>query len=469
MNVDLRTFINKVKELGPEFYMEAGKEVKPQYETWMIQHKLDKQGRFPVVYYPKVEGSSIPVVTNVFGSWKLFGLAVDMDPRTASVSDIFHEYRRREENRIPFKTIAAAGAPVREVVLTGKDASLDVLPIMHHAPLDSGKFITCGQLVCKDPKTGVFNVGIYRMEVKGKQQLKLQMLPVRHPVYIMRRWEELGKPMEVAVYIGHHPLVTVGAEYTGSMDVCEYDVVGGYLGEPLEVVPAATVDLAVPANAEIVIEGVVNPSKRDKDGPLAEWSGFYGEEADCFVLDVTAITMRRDAIYQDLTDGCREHPMLNTIGFTAAVYDAVARVVPSVKNVYMPLSGRGVITAYISIPQRVSGEARRAGLAAINSAGPVKIAVIVDEEIDVYNEEEVQWAIATRVRPEVDIQIIPNIAGERLDPTSYDESGLNRGHMTTKWIIDATKPMDSPFPTRITAPQDLLDRIDLTEYLKNYQ
>ena len=385
MNKDLRTFLKSVKEAGPDFYVEVNQPVKPKYESWVIQEKLAREGRFPVIYYPKIEGSKLPAVSNVFGSWKLFGLAVGMDPEKASISDIFHEYRRREEKTIPFKMVSSSEAPVKEVVLKGKDADLGLLPIMHHAALDSGKYITCGQLVCKDPNTGIFNVGMYRIELKGKDRLGVMMLPARHARYIMRRWEDRGKPMEVAVYIGHHPLVAVGAEYSGAMDVCEYDVAGGYLGEPLELVPAETVDISVPAYAEIVIEGFIDPRKKDIDGPFAEWTGYYGERAECFVIQVTGITMRHDAIYHDLTDGCMEHPMLNTIGFTGAVYDAVARVVPSVKNVYLPLSGRGIITAYISIPKRIEGEAKRAALAAINSAVTVKIAVVVDEDINVYN------------------------------------------------------------------------------------
>lgn len=153
-------------------------------------------------------------------------------------------------------------------------------------------------------------------------------------------------------------------------------------------VNAETVDVLVPACAEIIIEGVIGPRKVEIDGPFAEWTGYYGEQSECYLMQIKAITMRRDAIYHDLTNGCWEHPMLNSIGFTGAVYDAVARVVPLVKNIYLPSSGRGVITAYISIAKRIEGEGKRAGLAAINSAASVKIAVVVDEDINVYNEEE---------------------------------------------------------------------------------
>lgn len=469
MNRDLRTFLKQTREAGPDFYVEVNQPLKPKYETWVIQEKLGREGRFPVIYFPKIEGSELPVVSNLFGSWGLFGLALGMNPKKSSISEIFHEYRRRKEKTKPFKMVSPSESPVKEVVLKGKDVDLGLLPIIHHALLDSGKYISCGQLVCKDPDTGILNVGIYRMELKGKDRLGVMMIPAQHARYIARRHADLGKLMEVAIYVGHHPAVTAAAEFTGPIEICEYDVAGGYLEEPLEVVKAETVDVPVPAYAEIAIEGVIDTRKTEMDGPFAEWTGYYGEPSECFIIQITGMTMRRDAIYHDLADGCWEHPMLNSIGFTGAVYDAVARVVPSVKDVYLPPSGRGVIIAYISLAKRIEGEGKRAALAAINSAASVKIAVVVDEDIDVYNEEEVLWAVATRVSPDLDIDIIPFLAGGKLDPTAYDETRFRKGAMTSKMIIDATKPVRLPFPTRITPPEEVWGRMNLKEYIRDYK
>ena len=469
MNKDLRTFLKTAKEAGPDFYVEVNQPLKPECEPWVIQEKLAREGRFPVIYYPKIEGSKLPMVSNLFGSWALFGMALGLDPKKSSTADVFREYQRKKDQTKPFKTVSPSEAPIKEVILKGKDADLGLLPIIHHGVLDSGKYITVGQLVCKHPDTGMPNVGIYRMELKGKGKLGVMMLPSQHARYIARRHGELGKPMEVVVYVGHHPLLAVSAEYTGSIDVCEFDVAGGYLRKPLEVVKAETVDIPVPAYAEIAIEGEIDPNEAGIDGPFAEWTGYYGEQSECYILHVKAITRRRDAIYHDLAAGCWEHPMLNTIGFTAAVYDAVARVVPSVKNVYLPPSGHGVIISYISIAKRFEGEAKRAGLAAVNSAPSAKIAVIVDEEIDVYNEEEVIWALATRVCPDIDIEFIPRIAAGKLDPTAYDMTRLKRGGLNTKMIIDATKPMDTPFPTMITPPEKLWESMKLENYIKDYK
>ena len=149
-----------------------------------------------------------------------------------------------------------------------------------------------------------------------------------------------------------------------------------------------------------------------------------------------------------------------------AVYESVKRVVPSVKEVYLPFSGRHAMIAYVSIAQHVPGEAKRAGLAAINSEAALRMAVVVDEDIDVYDEEQVMWAIATRTTPDLDVAIIPRVVGSPLNPTAYDETRLKRGKMISKIVIDATKPVELPFPTRVTPPKDQWDSMKLEDYIR---
>jgi 2,5-furandicarboxylate decarboxylase 1 len=275
--------------------------------------------------------------------------------------------------------------------------------------------------------------------------------------------------MEVVIFIGHHPATCLSSCYAGSIDVSELEVMGGYLGKSLEVTQGKTVDLPVPAYAEIAIEGVIDTSRMYTDGPYSEWSHYYGEEHDCYVIQVTGITMRRDAIYHDLDPCHYEHNFLTAIGVQSNAYDAVRSVVPTVRAVYLPPSGAGRLTIYVSIKKRVPGEGKRAGWAAVNSYSSTKIVVVVDEDIDVYNEEEVLWAVATRCCPDTDIDIIPRMAAGILDPTSYDETRLKRGNMNSKMVIDATMPVELPFATRITPPEDLWERMKLADYIKDYQ
>jgi 2,5-furandicarboxylate decarboxylase 1 len=205
------------------------------------------------------------------------------------------------------------------------------------------------------------------------------------------------------------------------------------------------------------------------DGPYSEWTGYYGPEYKCYLIQVTAITMRKDAIYHDLDPSHWEHNFLCTVGVQSNAYDAVKAVVPTVKSVYLPPSGGGIILCYVSIKKRVPGEAKRAGWAAVNSYQSTNIAVVVDEDIDVYNEEEVLWAVATRCCPDIDIDIVPRIISGTLVPTSYDETRLKKGPMNSKMVIDATMPVELPFATRITPPEDLWQRMNLKDYIKDYQ
>lgn len=463
---DLRHFLQTVKQKGPEFYAEVAKPLNAKLEVCVIQQKLAQENRFPVIYCPEINGSKLPLMSNLFGSYDLMGLALDVDPKSLGKAAIFQEYRKREADRKPPQTISASESPIKDIIMRGQDVDLGLLPITHHALLDSGKYITIGCMLCKDPETGILNVGVYRHEVKGKDKLGLMINPANHAAYIARRHAELDKPLEVVIFIGHHPAAILGAFTRGDATTNELDVIGGLLGNPLQVTPAETVDLPVPAFAEIAIEGVIDPRNLTTDGPFAEYTGYYGEGMKpCYLIQVTAITMRKDAIYHDLDPAHREHNLAGLLPKESSFYDVIKRAVPTVKAVHLPPSGTCVYHVYVSIKKRIAGEGRLAALAAITAANGVKTAVVVDEDIDVYNEQEVLWAIATRVEGDQDITVIPRVLGAHLDPTAYDETRLKRGYMTSKVIVDATKPADLPFPVRITPPEDLASKITLDDYL----
>jgi 2,5-furandicarboxylate decarboxylase 1 len=242
---------------------------------------------------------------------------------------------------------------------------------------------------------------------------------------------------------------------------------GALMGEPLEVVKAETVDIQVPAFAEIAIEGVLYPDKETSDGPFAEYTGYYGSpKKPIGLMQVTALTMRKDAIYHDLDPAHREHNISGVLAFESSVYDSVKKLVPSVVGVYMPPSGCCVMTSYIAIKKRVPGEGKSAGLAALSSEPNLKMVVVVDDDIDIYNEEQVLWAIATRFEADTGLTMIPHILGAHLDPSSYGEIRTEKGPMVTKLILDATRPVTLPFADRIFPPEDAWNRIKLEDYIK---
>lgn len=471
MSKDLRTFLEQAKQLGPEFYVEVDRKLKPELEVQVIQEKLAREGCYPVIYCAQIEGSNLPLVTNLFGSYDMLALIMGLNPKEIGKNKnaAFLEYWRRGKERRPVKMVPPSSAPIKDVVLKGEDVDLGILPITRQAVLNSAKYIPIGQLICRKPGAGTYNSGIYRHEVKGKNKLGCFSQPSGHTAYAWREYAKMGKPMEAVILIGHHPAVGLGTAWHGGYEVDELEVMGGYLGESLEITPAETVDLPVPAYGEIAIEGFLDTSRMTTDGPYSEWTGYYGAEHECYEFTATAITMRKDAIYHDLDPCHREHNILAGIGVQSSTYDAVRAVVPSVRAIHMPPSGGGMITAYISIDKRIPGEGKRAGWAAVNAYRSTHFAIVVDEDIDVYNEEEVLWAVYTRCCPDKDIDVVSRIIGGALIPTTYDETRLKKGYMATKMVIDATQPVGQPLATRIRPPKELWDTMKLEDYVKGYR
>ncbi|MBI2860992.1 MAG: UbiD family decarboxylase [Chloroflexi bacterium] len=468
MAKDLREYLKAVRDMGPEFYVETNRPMDPRLEVCVIQHKLQAQNRFPVVFCPEIKGSKIPLVTNLIGDYNRWAVALGIDQATfKKVGEIaiFQEYSKRRSQTRPVQEIPSSEAPVKEVVMRGDDVDLTILPLLHHAELDSGKYVNIGFTVCRDPDTGICNAGVYRHELKSRNELGCFIIPANHGSYIARRYAEMGKPMEIALVCGHHPMVVLGSCASGPLNMNELEVMGSLLGEPLRVTRGETVDLPVPADAEIVIEGTVDTRQWITDGPYAEYQGYYGDVTPCYLMKVSAITMRKDAIFHDLDNAHREHITWSVLSHEYRGFQAVKAVVPTIKAMHIFPHTLGFKIAAVSIRKRVPGEARLAGLAALQDF-QVKVSVVVDEEIDVYNEAQVLWAVGTRTLADRGVHIIPDLLAPGLDPTAYDESRQKKGTMVTKVVIDATRPIGLPFAIPITPPKDLWESMELEDYLK---
>ncbi len=466
MNKDLRTFLDEIRKLGSDYYVTIRRELDTLYEPCVLQQKLDRQKRFPVIYCEKMKGSKLPLVTNLFGSYELLGLAMGIAPGQPK-SFILQGYRERMARPLPVKEVSRERAPVKEVVLQGDEVDLGLLPIVHHAEKDSGKYITVGCLITQDPDTGIPNVGMYRHELQGKNLLGCMFTPAHHTGYIYRRYRELKRPMEAVLFLGHHPAAVMGTLFRGSMEVNELELMGALMGEPLEMTKAETVGIPVPAFAEIAIEGILDPARETSDGPFAEYTGYYGPaKKPIGLMQVTAITMRKNAIYHDLDPAHREHNLSGSLAFASSIYDSAKKLVPTVTGVYMAPSGCSLFVAYVAIKKRVPGEGKAAGLAAMGAEPNTKMVVVVDDDVDIYDEEQVLWAIATRCEADGGISIIPNALGAHLNPSSYGELRTDRGPMTTKIIIDATRPVTRHFDERIFPPQEAWNRMRLEDYIE---
>ena len=250
----------------------------------------------------------------------------------------------------------------------------------------------------------------------------------------------------------------------------EFEACGGLLDEPLEVVKAETVDLMVPARAEIIIEGVVDtsPDALRDEGPFGEYPRFYTGVGPMPWIKVTAITMRRDAIYMDVFNAHDEHTCLGGLPRMGSMYRRVRDSVPSVTMVNLPVSGMARSHAYISMKKARDGEPKLVAFAAFAVDHLVKHVFIVDDDIDVFDETEVLWCMCTRFQADRDLAIIPFGMGGHLMPNNYDiernERATDRHQklMETKMILDLTKPAPpTPYPPKCQVPPDVVAGVDL--------
>ena len=298
MAKDLRTYLEQLKRSLPNHIKLVDQEVDRKWEITGLIEKMKKDPRypdFPAVLFTNLKGSKLPVLINLCASYERLALSIDTNVKT-----MVPEYAKREANAIPPVEVDRRHAPVKEVVWTGNQIDLERLPTLWHNELDSGYYVDAGVALLKDPDSGKVNAGIYRHEVQNNRELGFMSNPAHHGSYILRRMRELGKPLEVAIAIGHHPAFLMAAVSQLAGIGGELEACGGLLGEPLEVVCAETVDLMVPARAEIVIEGVIDtdPKAMHQEGPFGEYPRYYTGVGPMPFVKITAITMRRDAIYQ---------------------------------------------------------------------------------------------------------------------------------------------------------------------------
>ena len=462
MSKSLRSFLDQIAEARPNDLKEVTREVDADHEIAAVLSKLQRSGEFPAVLFRNVKGSELPVLINTHASNERMAIAMGVE--NLLESERLHS--EREANPTPLEWVDASEAPVREVVLTGDDADLSKLPLTHKCEKDAGRYISAGVTIMKERDTGAINTGMYRLQLQGPRQLGFMVNPANHASHIHADYEEHGEPTPVAVVIGHHPAfylssVAKVAGVGGELELC-----GSLMGEGLEVVKGETVDLPIPAQAEIVIEGYIQPGKRQFEGTFGEWPGYYNMEGPRPYIEVSAITMRHDAICQDLFNAHPEHTILGAIPRMGSLYRAIKNVCPNLKGVNLPWSGGGRSFCYISLHKRAEGEPTQAAFAAMTTEPNIKHVVIVDEDIDPFNEQEVLWAMAMRFQADTDMKVIPNALGAHLNPSSYGYDRMEKGVMETKVIFDCTKPLPPiPFAERALAKQELVDQIDLNEYL----
>src|SRR5205823_1085986 len=357
--------------------------------------KLEREAkRRPVLLFENVKGTRFPVLTNLHASRPRLAAAMNAAPEATQAT-----YLRAMDKPLVPKIVPSG--PVHEVVLDGDQVNLYDLPQIVHHEGDAGAYVTAAISFARDPTREIWNCAYNRLQIKGRDTTSIHLTTGKHLWEFQRIAESRGEPLPVAFAIGVHPAIALGALAIGSIDEDERAIMGALLREPLELVHCETSDVLVPAHAEMVIEAEILPKARTPEGPFGEFTGYSLGEREREVVKVKAITHRAGALYQDITVAHLDHMLLSTIPMEANLYRAVRAMVPSVKAVRVPAP----FTCYISIQQRILGQAKNAILAALGADLYMKRIVVVDEDVDVFDDRQMTWAIATRCQPDRDITV----------------------------------------------------------------
>ncbi len=444
MSQDLRSYLDLVESKDELVRISAP--VDPLHEVTALVAKLARERRRrPVLLLENVKGSALPVVTNLHASRRRMALAMNAEPR-----DLQRAFLKAMER--PVAPVVVDTGPVKEVVRTGADVDLLALPQIVHHGADAGPYITAAISFARDPEDGTWNCAYNRLMIMGKDRTSIHITASKHLWEFYRKAEARGEALPVAFAVGVHPAIGLGALAIGSIDEDERAIMGAVLGEPLELVRCETSDLLVPAHAEIILEGEILPGERTPEGPFSEFTGYSLGQRQREVVRYNAVTMREGALFHDIAVAQVDHLLLSTIPMEANLYRAVRAIVPSVTAARVPAP----YSCYVAINQRVPGQAKNAILAVLGADMYIKRVVVVDHDVNIFDDREVAWALGTRCQADRDITVISNTRGSDLDP-STDSDGY-----TAKWGVDATaKPSLDKYTPRNRIPRDVMDRIDL--------
>ena len=446
-NVDtqsLRGFLKMVETDYPDQLLRVSESVDLRLEMTSVVFELERAGKNPVVIFERPGGFNIPVVTNVAANRWLLAACLGVEQ-----SQLPTAFRERCQKYIPCELVSEA--PWNEVVIEDDEVDLYKLPIPLQFSVDGAPYITAGQISARDPVTGVDTTGFHRLMLKGKDRLGVSLHSRRRMYEFHRRAEERGQALPAVITIGTHPLHYMGSMvYAYPPNVRKFEIIGGLFGEPYMLAKCGVEDLEVPIGAEIIIEGEILPHVKEPEGPFSEFTGYASYRSTQNVFVAHRIRMRRDAMYHSVASGMsKDHILISCVTREGEILNSLKRNLPNVISVHVPHTTCGAFMAFIKMKKTAQGEPQQAILAALGTEFYTKHVVVVDEDIDIFDLNDVMWAVATRVRPEVDIFFIPGCKGAILDPTSDPET-----FTLTKMGIDATRPQGKDFAERLIISEE---------------
>jgi 2,5-furandicarboxylate decarboxylase 1 len=382
--------------------------------------------------YPKdtlllenIKESDMKVISGICNTREKIARALDTD-----VAGITQKVMNATVNPVPINSYKT----VKDSFDVSKSANLNEIPILTYYQRDGGPYITSGVIIAKDPETGIRNASIHRMLLLGKDRLTARIVP-RHLYTYHKRAEELNEPLELAIAIGMHPATLLATTTSVPINVDELEVANNFHQGKMNLIKCETVDLEVP-ECEILLEGRMLPHERAEEGPFVDLTDTYDVVRQEPVIELDKMHYRHDSMYHAIMPAGFEHKLLQGLPQEPRIFSAVQNTVPTVKNVALTEGGCCWLHAAISIQKQTQGDGKNVIMAALAAHPSLKHCIVVDGDVDIFDAEDIEYAIATRVKGDEDILIVPGARGSSLDPCATPEG------TTTKIGVDATKPLD---------------------------
>lgn len=459
MSKDLKGFIAQEEEKRPGSVIRVKERIDPnKFETIAFLKHLDIKGLHKMVLFENVltlqgQPSPFSLFYNPFITRQFCADALDMGELKTDM-ELSLEFATRELRKGKLKTIASEKAPCKEMVVKGPKVDLRKLPIPMHHKDDVAPYFTM-TCIMKSFDNGFYDITFTKNKYFGPQKMAISAHPHHHLEAIVQEYERMNKRTPVIVVLGHHPAFYLSSCCMTSYGNNDYETASAFLREPLRLVPSETwgEKFLVPADSEVIIEGEVPPHVRKSQNPFGEILGYYQPEMKVPVIEITAITYRKQGVVQDIWPGHMDHWNLGGIPKEGSIFNVIRKNIPGVKAVHLSHSGCGRVICYIAIKKEFDNDPRKAAMQAFVEMPNLKLAVIVDDDIDVFNEREVMWAVGTRTHWDKDLEVIRKVQSVR------DWLG------DAVAIIDATRPQKGDFPKKNEIPQDAMERINISKYV----
>lgn len=457
---DFREFLAALEKEGQ--LLTVNEEVKPEPDLGASARAASNLGdKSPALLFNNIYGyHNARIAMNVIGSWPNHAMMLGM-PKDTPVKEQFFEFAKRYD-QFPMPVKREETAPFHENEITEDINLFDILPLFRINQGDGGYYLDKACVISRDLEDpdnfGKQNVGIYRMQVKGKDRLGIQPVPQHDIAIHLRQAEERGINLPVTIALGCEPVITTAASTPLLYDQSEYEMAGAIQGEPYRIVKSKLSDLDVPWGAEVVLEGEIIAGEREYEGPFGEFTGHYSGGRSMPIIKIKRVYHRNNPIFEHLYLGMPWTECDYMIGINTCVplYQQLKEAYPNEIVAVNAMYTHGLI-AIVSTKTRYGGFAKAVGMRALTTPhglGYCKMVIVVDEDVDPFNLPQVMWALSTKMHPKHDAVIIPDLSVLPLD------LGSNPSGITHKMILDATtpvapetrghysQPLDSPLTTK---------------------